>query len=292
MLFLLDTNILIPLEDSQIPLRESLANFVRLSSQHGHQLVYHPATVDDIQRDTNIDRRTQTLQRLKPYVCLEPRPTCPWNIAATYPNDTADNEILYALHCDAVPIGRTQTLQRLKQYVCLEPRPTCPWNIAATYPNDAADNEILYALHCDAVHALVTEDRGIHDKARARELLGRVYTIQTAEDWLRRLHEPQTVVLPNIEEVELYSITPELPISFFDSLRASYAGVDDWFRAKAREGRRAWVMRQPEGQLGALCVFAHQHHEQITDDGRKMKRSEEHTSELQSPKDLVCRLLL
>src|SRR5574340_315052 len=222
MLFLLDTNILIPLEDAQIPLRESLANVVRLSSQHGHQLVYHPATVDDIQRDTNIDRRTQTLQRLK-------------------------------------------------QYVCLEPRPACPWHIAATYPNDAADNEILYALHCDAVHALVTEDRGIHDKARARELLGRVYTIQTAEDWLRRLHEPQTVVLPNIEEVELYSITPELPISFFDSLRASYAGFDDWFRAKAREGRRAWVMRQPEGQLGALCVFAHQHHEQITDDGRKLQ---------------------
>src|SRR5574340_104142 len=93
MRFLLDTNILIPLEDSQIPLRESLANFVRLSSQHGHQLVYHPATVDDIQRDTNIDRRTQTLQRLKQYVCLEPRPACPWNIAATYPNDAADNEI-------------------------------------------------------------------------------------------------------------------------------------------------------------------------------------------------------
>lgn len=28
MRFLLDTNILIPLEDSQIPLKESLANFV------------------------------------------------------------------------------------------------------------------------------------------------------------------------------------------------------------------------------------------------------------------------
>ena len=222
MRFLLDTNILIPLEDSQIPLQESLANFVRLSNRYGHQLVYHPATVDDIRRDANIDRRTKTLQRLK-------------------------------------------------QYVCLEPRPACPWNIAGTNQNDTADNEILYALDCDAVHALVTEDRGIHDKARARGLLGRVYTIQTAEDWLRRLHEPQTVVLPNIEEVELYSLTPELPSPFFDSLRGSYVGFNDWFRTKAREGRRAWMMRQPNGQLGAICVFAHQHREPITKDGRKLR---------------------
>lgn len=222
MRFLLDTNILIPLEDSQIPLRDSLAHFVRLSNQHGHQLVYHPATVDDIQRDTCVDRRTKTLQRLK-------------------------------------------------QYIRLEVRPACPWNTSETDQNDAADNEILYALQCDAVHALVTEDRGIHDKARARGLLGRVYTIQTAEDWLRRLHEPKTVVLPNIEEVGMYSLTPELRSSFFDSLRASYAGFDDWFRTKAREGRRAWMMRQPDGELGALCVFAHQHREQITEDGRRLQ---------------------
>ncbi len=222
MRFLLDTNILIPLEDSQIPLRDSLAHFVRLSNQHGHQLVYHPATVEDIQRDASIDRRTKTLQRLK-------------------------------------------------QYTCLELPPSCPWNTAETDQNDAADNEILYALHCDAVHALITEDRGIHDKARARKLLDRVYTIQTAEDWLRRLHEPRTVVLPNIEEVELYTLTQELSGSFFDSLRTSYTQFDDWFRAKARDGRKAWVVRQPNGQLGAACVFAHQRHEQITEDGRMLR---------------------
>lgn len=222
MRFLLDTNILIPLEDSQIPLRDSLAHFVRLANEHGHHLVYHPASEDDIQRDPNVDRRAKTLQRLK-------------------------------------------------QYTCLEARPACPWNTAGTDANDASDNEILYALHCDAVHALVTEDRGIHDKARARGLVGRVFTIQTAEDWLRRLHEKQTIVLPNIEEVDLYSLTPELSDPFFDSLRASYASFDHWFRTKAREGRKAWVVREPDGRLGALCVFAHQNHEQITEEGRKLR---------------------
>lgn len=222
MRFLLDTNILIPLEDSQIPLADSLAHFVRLASKHDHDLVYHPASEDDIKRDSNLDRRAKTLQRLK-------------------------------------------------QYHRLDARPDCPWNATETDANDASDNEILYALYCDAVHALITEDRGIHDKARARGLVSRVFTIQTAEDWLRRLHEKQSVVLPNIEQVDLYSLTPQLSGPFFDSLRESYATFDEWFREKAREGRKAWVTWETHGHLGALCVFAHQYHEQITEEGRKLR---------------------
>ena len=56
MRFLLDTNVLIPLEDSQLPLEPSLTSFVRLAHLHGHVLLYHPASEDDIrfarQRDT------------------------------------------------------------------------------------------------------------------------------------------------------------------------------------------------------------------------------------------------
>lgn len=218
MRFLLDTNILIPLEDSQIPLVDSLANFVRIAHEHGHQLAYHPASEDDINRDANLDRRTNTLQRLR-------------------------------------------------QYTRLDARPTCPWNTQDTDTNDASDNEILYALHCDAVHALVTEDRGIHDKAKARGLVGRVYTIQTAEDWLRRLHERQRIPLPNIQEQELYLLTQDLADPFFNSLRENYENFDKWFREKAREGRKAWVTRESDGVLGAICIFAHQADEQITEDG-------------------------
>jgi hypothetical protein len=222
MRFLLDTNILIPLEDSQVPLIDSLANVVRMASEHGHQLVYHPASENDIKRDPNLNRRAETLQRLK-------------------------------------------------QYTRLDACPPCPWNGPGTGMNDACDNEILYTLHCDGAHALITEDRGIHEKAKARGLLGRVYTIQTAEDWLRRLYEKQRVHLPNVEETELYSLTPNLGEEFFDSLRDSYKDFDLWFRAKAREGRKAWVTREPDGSLGAICIFAHQEHEQITEDGRMLQ---------------------
>ncbi len=216
MRFLLDTNILIPLEDSGIPLKESLANFVRLANENGHVLVYHPASKEDIAEDKNTARRGQTLQRLR-------------------------------------------------QYTELEHRATCPWNTNETKRNDAVDNEILYALSLHAASALVTEDRGIHDKAKARGLLDRVYTIQTAEDLLLRLHTTVGVSLPNIEEVPLYQLTPLLSSAFFDSLRLGYPEFDKWFQKKAEEGRKAWVHWHQTGQLGAICIYARQENEKITE---------------------------
>lgn len=221
MRFLLDTNILIPLEDSQLPLRENLANFVRLAHEHGHQLVYHPASETDIGRDTNTQRRKQTLDRLK-------------------------------------------------QYTRLEHYSPCPWNTLDTGPNDAADNEILFALHCDAAHALITEDRGIHDKAKTRGLLPRVYTIQTAEDWLRRLYEKTCIRLPNIEDVPLYTLTPLLHSEFFDSLRDSYPTFDKWFKSKALENEKAWVAWERPDVIGAICIYSQQIDEVITEMGLKL----------------------
>jgi hypothetical protein len=216
MRFLLDTNVLIPLEDSSLPLRSSLANFVRLAREHGHALVYHPASEDDIAEDKNEDRRRQTLQRLT-------------------------------------------------QYSRLEIRPPCPWNHSGTKRNDAADNEILYALSLHAASGLVTEDRGIHDKAKAKGLLDRVFTIQTAEDLLLRLHETVGVRLPNIEEVPLYSLTPLLSSPFFNTLRAGYGTFDQWFRRKAEDGRKAWVHWHEPGVLGGICIFDRQDNEQVAE---------------------------
>jgi len=171
--FLLDTNILIPLQDSMLVLEPSLADFVRLASVGGHQLLYHPASKIDIERDKDVQRRARTLARLS-------------------------------------------------QYTKLEGAPSSPRNTPQTSPNDACDNDILYALECSAVHALVTEDKDIHTKARQAGFGHRVYNIQTAEDWLRRLHEPAEVHLPNIEDVPMYSLTNQLESALFDSLRTSY----------------------------------------------------------------------
>lgn len=224
MRFLLDTNVIIPLEDSSHVLETSLANVVRLANEHSHQLVYHPATVDDFLRDANDERRKQNLDRVK-------------------------------------------------RYIRLDARPACPWNTPERSPNDAADNEILYALQCDAAHALITEDREIHDKARARGLVHRVYTIQTAEDLLRRLHEKKNIQLPNIEDVQLYSLSPQLPGKFFDSLRTAYPEFDEWFKEKARKGTKAWVAWERLGTIGALCIYVQQDDEVITEEGLRLSGS-------------------
>lgn len=221
MRFLLDTNILIPLEDSRLRLEPSLANFVRLANDNGHQLIYHPASNDDISREKNEERKRQTFERLV-------------------------------------------------QYTCLDSIPPCPWNTEETSLNDASDNAILYALYCDAVDALVTEDRGIHRKAKNRGLGERVFAIQAAEDLLRRLHETTSVHLPNIQNVPLHSLTPELDDDFFKDLRADYPAFITWFREKAREQRKAWICRDEQGKLGALCIYATKNNDVITDSGRTL----------------------
>lgn len=218
MRFLLDTNVLIPLEDSQVALKPSQAAFVRLASDNGHPLVYHPASERDIRRDRDPER----LQR---------------------------------------------TLNRLGQYVRLEHLPPCPWNGLETDPNDAADNEILFALSLHAARFLVTEDLGIHRKAKAMGLADRVLTIQMAADLLRRLHDRRKVRLPNIIEMPLHGITDKLSSPFFDSLREGYSGFEHWFREKAEEGRNAWVCRTSSGSLRGLCIFAIQHDMEITAEG-------------------------
>lgn len=218
--FLLDTNILIPLQDSMLVLEPSLANFVRLAGVGGHQLLYHPASKTDIDRDRDIQRRDRTLARLQ-------------------------------------------------QYTKLEGAPSSPRNTAQTSANDACDNDILHALECSAVHALVTEDKEIHTKARQAGFGDRVYNIQTAEDWLRRLHEPAEVHLPNIEDVPMYSLTSQLHSALFDSLRTNYdtpkRSFNKWFHDKSQTGRKAWIARTEQGSIEAICIYAMQTNEVIND---------------------------
>lgn len=218
MRFILDTNILIPLNDSQRVLEPSLATFIRLANTHGHTLLFHELSEEDIKKD-NDQRRKQ------------------------------------------------QTLQRIEQYTRIPTSPGCPWNDDSTSRNDRVDNEILYSLQQSAAHGLITEDRGIHSKAKKHGLQDSVYTIQTASDFLQRLHRQHEIDLPNIANVELHTLTNRLHTEFFDSLRAGY-GTEDfnkWFRAKAKDGRKAWVNWSPTGELGGICIYARQNNEQITD---------------------------
>ncbi len=69
--FLLDTNVLIPLQDSYAVLGDNLANFHRLAFVGGHKLVYHPASIKDFERDTDLGRRARNLEHVRRYPALE-----------------------------------------------------------------------------------------------------------------------------------------------------------------------------------------------------------------------------
>lgn len=208
-----------------LALQPSLTDFMRLCNAHGHQLLYHPASVEDIGRDTNSDRRDRTLARLP-------------------------------------------------QFTLLQEGAACPWNVSPSSANDECDNRILWALEQNAAHALVTEDQGLHRKARARGLQDRIYFIQSANDWLRRLHEPGEVTLPNIEDVELHTLNSQLSGSFFSSIRSDYPGFNTWFGRVAREGRRAWIYRENgKADIRAICIFAVQKDERINDEALVLEGS-------------------
>lgn len=120
--------------------------------------------------------------------------------------------------------------------------------------HDWYDAELLAAVHADAVHGLVTEDAGIHRRARWLGLEDRVHKVEDAVALLGQLSFSRpSLFVPSVDDRPLHSL--DLADEFFDSLRSDYPGFDDWFREAARNGRRAFVVSDPEGELAGICVF-------------------------------------
>jgi len=105
---LLDTNILIPLEDTSKTLDSSFAELRKLSAEQHHCLYIHPMQLDDINRDKNQDRRKIVLSRLKQYSQIENPPILSdqecneLGLSQSNDNDRVDNNVLFALYRGAV----------------------------------------------------------------------------------------------------------------------------------------------------------------------------------------------
>lgn len=105
---LIDTNILIPLEDTARLLDPSLAQMRRLSETNGHILYIHPSQQEDIWRDRDEQRRGVVLSRLKQYQTIPAPPELLDSELQQYgwrqdsDNDRIDNLLLHALCRGAV----------------------------------------------------------------------------------------------------------------------------------------------------------------------------------------------
>lgn len=71
---LLDTNIIIPLEDTSRILDTSFAELRKLSAEQQHCLYIHPIQFEDINRDKNQERQKIVLSRLRQYSQIENPP--------------------------------------------------------------------------------------------------------------------------------------------------------------------------------------------------------------------------
>jgi GNAT superfamily N-acetyltransferase len=118
--------------------------------------------------------------------------------------------------------------------------------------NDWVDNQLLAALHDDRVDVLVTEDQGIHRKARRLGLDDRVLVVGDAANALRALFDTAPAPPPYVDFVGGHKLNKADPI--FDSFRSDYPDFDGWLRKVRTEQRDAWIIRNPAGQYAAVAI--------------------------------------
>ena len=107
---LLDTNIIIPLEDTGRILDASFAELRKLAAEQQHCLYVHPLQFEDINRDKDKERKNIVLSRLKQYSKIENPPVLSeeererLRLKESNDNDKVDNNILFALYRGAVNV--------------------------------------------------------------------------------------------------------------------------------------------------------------------------------------------
>lgn len=207
MKILIDTNIIIGLEDSG-PIKASFANFSRSCGSYGVDLFISPASYRDVDNDGLDHRRKSTLSKLAKYEQLKPIP----------------KRYLEEFAADLSSESRI---------------------------NHQIDIEFLAAVKADAVDFLVTQDEGIHRRAKRFEIDDRVLFLADAQRVIDLAFSKQEVRLPFIAARMAYELDVQLPI--FDSLREGYPEFDNWFKEKcARQQRQCWTIEVDDDVVGIV----------------------------------------
>lgn len=216
MKFLIDTNIVIPLEPaskSDLEINTEIATkFIQLCSKSKNQPYIHPEIRIDIGKDKDKDRKELRTALIQKYSVLESPPS--------------------PAFLDSAVIAPSQE-----------------------GTNDWVDNCLLAALQGDLVDFLVSEDAGIHKKAKLLGLGSRTLLLNEAVELLQDLFEKTPPSHPIVDSEFVYQINTNDPI--FDSLRGDYDGekFDQWLSKCKKEHRRAYVVRSPAGELAGILIW-------------------------------------
>lgn len=164
MRILLDTNILIYREDDHV-LSNNMQELIALLHNTRSMILIHPASLEDLEKDKDNNRRQIMLSKVKTYAFLEDPP---------------------------VPNNDTEYLNTVK---------------ADREGNERVDIHILYAVYKNAVDFLVTEDKGIHKKARNLGIDARVLFVEDAVAILRQyVHKDWVIIPPALKQQPVYNL--------------------------------------------------------------------------------------
>ncbi len=216
MKFLIDTNIVIPLEPaSKLDLEVNTAaalKFHNLCSKSGNALYIHPSITIDIAKDKDEDRKTLRTTLITRYNTLNSPPS---------------------------------------------PSILSPFIVSPSKEgsNSWVDNCLLAALQSDLVDYLVTEDIGIHKKAKGLRLDSRVLLLNDAIELLQDFFDKSPPPHPIVNTQYVYEIDTHDQI--FESLRTDYGGIkfDQWLVKCKKEHRQAYVVRSPDGKLCGILIW-------------------------------------
>lgn len=169
-------------------------------------------------------------------------------------------------------------LSRLKQYSKIENPPVLSeeerkrLGLKESNDNDKVDNNILFALYRGAVNVLVTNDEGIHKKASNVGIQDKVYRLEQMLLFLKRYsNKPIEHTYTGVQERYLYELDKSQ--SFFDSLRQSYDGFDNWYQKSAEGKRKCWSIEDNNKNVVAISIYKREQDAQLTDNGEKVKGS-------------------
>jgi hypothetical protein len=148
-------------------------------------------------------------------------------------------------------------------------------------PNDEVDTDLLITTDIGVADFLVTEDKGIHGRAKMAGISDKVLNVADTVAFLKTLLDTVPVKHANVEDKLCNEFNPEDP--FFESLKQDYPGFDAWFKGCMRKQRACWLIRQ-EHTIGGLIIYK--------DENRSDPNEKAELDALGVPGDKVLKLCL
>ncbi len=164
---------------------------------------------------------------------------------------------------------RDETLSKIDKYTQIEDPPSIDKTQlesrfgAIKKSNDEIDCQMLYTLIKNAVSFLVTEDIGIHQRAKLASIKNKVLTVNQANNMLERLFpKPIEFSLPEIKNTYIRNVNHDDII--FDSLNSDYDNFADWIKKCSIEQVKAWIIKNSEDKLESICIYKEAKNEDYT----------------------------